>query len=60
MSDLRPIPVKGPEEGSDFIHKMEAQAEKNPFEGVSFEDLEISLYRPRTRSATSDLDRHAA
>ena len=48
MSDLRPVPMKGPEESSDFIHKMEAQAEKSPFEGVSFEDLEISLYRPRT------------
>jgi phosphate transport system permease protein len=49
MSDLKPMPVPRPDDsGKNFIHKMERQAEKNPFEGVNFDDLEISLYRPRT------------
>jgi len=49
MSNVTPMPAREPEDsGSQFIHKMEAIAEKNPLEGVNFDDLEISLYRPRT------------
>src|SRR5262249_40657271 len=49
MTDLKPVPVPSPDEsGKNFIHKMERQAEQNPFEGVDFDDLEVSIYRPRT------------
>ncbi len=49
MSDAGPVPAKGPEDsGKSFLHKIERQAEKDPFEGVDFDALEMSIYRPRT------------
>src|SRR5271165_4613605 len=49
MSDLKPIPVPDREDsGGAFIHKKESVAETNPFEGVNFDDLEVSIYKPRT------------
>jgi phosphate transport system permease protein len=33
---------------TSLLHKAEAEAARNPFEGVDFADLELSLYRPRT------------
>lgn len=49
MSDLKPALVPRPDDtGRDFIHKMEAQAGKDPFQGVDFAELEVSIYRPRT------------
>ena len=47
MSDLKPQ-RSGEDSGVQFLHKMESQAEQNPFEGVDFDELEISIYRPRT------------
>jgi len=47
--DLKPAPRPTEEDsGSAFVHKMEGQAEANPFEGVDFDALEVSIYRPRT------------
>lgn len=45
MIDEAP-PVPSPEE--KFLRKVEKTAERDPFEGVNFSDLEVSLYRPRT------------
>jgi phosphate transport system permease protein len=48
MSDNDPAPVRKEDEAEKFLHRLEAQAESNPFEGVNFNELELSLYRPRT------------
>ena len=49
MSDIGPRLTKGPQDdGASFLHKVEAQAEKDPFAGVDFDELEMSIYRPRT------------
>ena len=49
MSDIGPKLSKAPQdEGSRFLHKVEAQAEQDPFAGVDFDQLERSIYRPRT------------
>jgi phosphate transport system permease protein len=34
--------------GADFLHRVEAEAERDPLAGVNFSDLEMSLYKPRT------------
>ncbi len=49
MSDIEPKPSPVTEDsGVRFIHKVEAQAEQDPFAGVDFDELERSVYRPRT------------
>ncbi len=49
MSDMEPKPSTGSgDSGSRFLHKVEAQAEQDPFAGVDFDQLEMSIYRPRT------------
>ncbi len=48
MSDQKPS-LSGRESNAEsLLHKAEAEAARNPFEGVDFADLELSLYRPRT------------
>lgn len=47
MSNNDPVPAK-PHEHETFLHRVEEEAAQNPFEGVDFAELEVSLYRPRT------------
>src|SRR5271165_2104623 len=46
MSSPDPVPSK--HEHETFLHRVEEEAAVNPFEGVDFSELEVSLYRPRT------------
>jgi len=48
MSD--PIPSKPdvPSDAETLLHRAEAEAEKDPFAGVDFQQLELNLYKPRT------------
>jgi len=49
MNDMqRKPPAYLQDSGETFLHKVEAEAEKDPFEGVDFDELEVSIYRPRT------------
>ena len=48
MSENEPIPVTQQQEQETLLHRAEAQAERDPFAGVDFAELELSLYRPRT------------
>jgi phosphate transport system permease protein len=47
MSEIGPKLTKE-SEGSRFIHQMEGQLAQDPFLGVDFDQLELSIYRPRT------------
>ena len=47
MTDERPVPHQENDEET-FLHRVEAEAEKDPFAGIDFSELELSLYRPRT------------
>src|SRR5271167_5091910 len=47
MSD-KPDIAKEPSNAETLLHRAEEEAEKDPFEGVDFRELELSLYRPRT------------
>jgi len=46
VSDDKPVTAKEPTE--TLLHRAEAEAERDPFAGVDFQELELSLYRPRT------------
>lgn len=46
MSDEQSMPIRSSSE--NLLRKAEAEATRNPFAGVDFADLELSLYRPRT------------
>jgi phosphate transport system permease protein len=48
VSENEPIPVTQQQEQETLLHRAEAQAERDPFAGVDFAELELSLYRPRT------------
>jgi len=48
MSENEPIPLTKQQEEETLLHRAEAQAERDPFAGVDFAELELSLYRPRT------------
>jgi len=48
MSDSDRVKAKPPSEAETLLHRAEAEAEKDPFAGVDFAELELSLYRPRT------------
>lgn len=48
MNSEKPALNKPPSEDETFLHKVEAEVEKDPFSGVDFQELELSLYRPRT------------
>ena len=48
MSEKEPIPVSHREEQERLLHRAEAEADRDPFAGVDFSELELSLYRPRT------------
>jgi phosphate transport system permease protein len=48
MSENEPIPETQQQEEETLLHRAEAQAERDPFAGVDFAELELSLYRPRT------------
>jgi phosphate transport system permease protein len=48
MSSNQPVPTKPPDHPETFLHRVEEEAAHNPFEGVDFGELEVSLYRPRT------------
>ena len=48
MNDEREIPISAAEENKTLLHRAEAQALADPFAGVDFSELELSLYRPRT------------
>lgn len=49
MSDERqPLRERVESEEEAFLHRAEAQAVRDPFQGVDFAELEHSIYRPRT------------
>ena len=48
MSDIQPAPTKIPSNAETLLHRVEDEAAKDPFGGVDFAELELSLYRPRT------------
>jgi phosphate transport system permease protein len=49
MSEIGPKLPKQPEDHAvRYLHQVEALAEKDPFAGVDFDELELSIYRPRT------------
>jgi len=48
MSDQKPTLASRESNAESLLHKVEAEAARNPFDGVDFADLELSLYRPRT------------
>lgn len=48
MSETNPSPERIPSERKALLHGAEAQSAENPFQGVDFPALELSLYRPRT------------
>jgi phosphate transport system permease protein len=47
MNDPRLAPATKQGEGESLLNRAEASVE-NPFEGIDFSELELSLYRPRT------------
>jgi phosphate transport system permease protein len=48
MSENKPNPVSHQEDQKALLHRAEDEAARDPFEGVDFKELELSLYRPRT------------
>lgn len=48
MSENEPIPGSHQEDQKRLLHRAENEAARDPFEGVDFSELELSLYRPRT------------
>ena len=48
MSDIQPAPTKLPSDAETLLHRAEDEAAQDPFGGVDFAELELSLYRPRT------------
>lgn len=48
MSDDKPVTAKQPSHAETLLRRAEEQAAKDPFAGVDFAELELSLYRPRT------------
>jgi len=48
MSDDKPVAAKEPSSAETLLHRAEEEAAKDPFAGVDFRELELSLYRPRT------------
>ncbi len=53
MSDEKPTPTRAESERRNAAPPAEAEAARNPFAGVDFADLELSLYRPRTAFSIS-------
>jgi phosphate transport system permease protein len=48
VSDQKPTLSSRESNAETLLHRAEAEATRNPFAGVDFADLELSLYRPRT------------
>ena len=48
MNENKPVPASHQEEAVSLLHRAEDQAARDPFAGVDFAELELSLYRPRT------------
>ena len=48
MSDAKPTLSRTERNGETLLHRAETEAARDPFAGVDFADLELSLYRPRT------------
>jgi phosphate transport system permease protein len=46
--DQKPRLERVESEGAAFLHRVEGSVEQNPFVGVDFDQLEHSIYRPRT------------
>jgi len=48
MSGDKPVTAKEPSPAETLLHRAEEEAARDPFAGVDFRELELSLYRPRT------------
>jgi phosphate transport system permease protein len=48
MSDDKPVTARGPSQAETLLHRAEEEAARDPFAGVDFQELELSLHRPRT------------
>jgi len=48
MTDAKDKAAKHSEDKETLLMRVEQEAVQNPFEGVDFSELELSLYRPRT------------
>ena len=48
MTGNEPDTGRKPSNAETLLHRAEAEAVKDPFAGVDFQELELSLYRPRT------------